>query len=389
MPTPVAASAPPDPAPDPELERLPSWLTRLGDAILTTDSRQRRTLSLLLLAALVTATVVGLLAYATMIGVAQAKHIAWLAGLFGLFLVGFYTTIRSGLNRRFNDPTLALPQVISAQSLVATGYAMTGPVHGATVIMLSLVMVFGMFSLRPAALRVASLYTVAVMGAVMYWCVRHQPELYPARLELFNFALTAVVMLAISQLSGQLMDMRTRVKTQKIALEQALTHINEMAARDELTGLPNRRRMMTLLQEHATRHARGGPRFYVCIIDLDHFKSINDTFGHAAGDAVLRAFANQAQQVLRGTDMIGRWGGEEFLLLLPESPPGEPTLGVARLRDTLAVMPASPTLPELRVRFSAGFARYEDGEPIDQAIERADRALYAAKSAGRNRSVVL
>ena len=73
MPTPVAASAPPDPAPDPELERLPSWLTRLGDAILTTDSRQRRTLSLLLLAALVTATVVGLLAYATMIGVAQAN----------------------------------------------------------------------------------------------------------------------------------------------------------------------------------------------------------------------------------------------------------------------------------------------------------------------------
>lgn len=384
MPTPVAASAPPDPAP----ERLPSWLSRLGDAILTTDSRQRRTLSLLLLAALVTATVV-LLGYAAMIGVAPVAQITSLAGLFGLFMVGFYSVIRSGLNRRFNDPTLALPQVIAAQSLIATGYAMTGPVHGATVIMLSLVMVFGMFSLRPAALRIASLYTVAVMGAVMYWCVHNQPELYPARLELFNFALTAVVMLAMSQLSGQLMDMRTRVKTQKIALEQALTHINEMAARDELTGLPNRRRMMTLLQEHATRHARGGPRFYVCIIDLDHFKNINDTFGHAAGDAVLRAFGNQAQQVLRNTDMIGRWGGEEFLLLLPETPPGEPTLGVARLRDTLAVMPASPTLPDLRVRFSAGFARYEDGEPIDQAIERADRALYAAKTAGRNRSVVL
>jgi diguanylate cyclase len=389
MPTPVGASAPPESSPEPRHDDDHNWFTRLGNAVLTTDSRQRRTLGLLLLAALVTATVVALLVYATAIGVAQARHIGWLAGFFGIFMVGFYATIRSGLNRRFSDPTLALPQVISAQSLIATGYAMTGPVHGATVIMLSLVMVFGMFSLRPAALRVASLYTVAVVGAVMYWCVRHQPEHYPARLELFNFALTAVVMIAISQLSGQLMDMRTRVKTQKIALEQALTHIKEMAARDELTGLPNRRRMMNLLQEHATRHARGGPRFYVCIIDLDHFKSINDSFGHAAGDAVLRAFASQAQQVLRNTDMIGRWGGEEFLLLLPETPPGEPTLGVARLRDTLAVMPASPSLPDLRVRFSAGFARYEDGEPIDQAIERADRALYAAKSAGRNRSVVL
>lgn len=389
MPTPVGASAPPESSPERSRNHPPDWFVRLGNAVLSTDSRQRRTLGLLLLAALVTATVVALLVYATAIGVAEARHIGWLAAFFGLFMVGFYATIRSGLNRRFNDPTLALPQVISAQSLIAAGYAMTGPVHGATVIMLSLVMVFGMFSLRPAALRVASLYTVAVMGVVMYWCVRHQPEHYPARLELFNFALTAIVMIAISQLSGQLMDMRTRVKTQKIALEQALSHIKEMAARDELTGLPNRRRMMDLLQEHATRHARGGPRFFVCIIDLDHFKSINDTFGHAAGDAVLRAFASQAQQVLRTTDMIGRWGGEEFLLLLPETPPGEPTLGVARLRDTLAVMPASPSLPDLRVRFSAGFARYEDGEPIDQAIERADRALYAAKSAGRNRSVVL
>jgi diguanylate cyclase (GGDEF)-like protein len=223
----------------------------------------------------------------------------------------------------------------------------------------------------------------------MYWRAGNDPLHYPARQEIFNFALTAIVMLAISQLSGQLTGMRTRLKTQKIALEQALGHIEEMAARDELTGLPNRRRMMTLLQEHATRHARGGPRFFVCIIDLDHFKTINDTHGHAAGDAVLRAFATQAQAVLRSTDMIGRWGGEEFLLLLPETPPGDPILGVARLRNSLESLPASPALADVRVRFSAGFARYEEGEPIDQAIERADRALYAAKSAGRNRSVVL
>ncbi|MET0982724.1 MAG: GGDEF domain-containing protein [Telluria sp.] len=121
----------------------------------------------------------------------------------------------------------------------------------------------------------------------------------------------------------------------------------------------------------------------------DHFKNINDTYGHAAGDAVLRSFAAQAQVLLRSTDIIGRWGGEEFLVLLQETPPGEPTLGVGRLRESLGVTAASPALPDVRVRFSAGFARYEEGEPIDQAIERADRALYAAKSAGRNRSVVL
>jgi diguanylate cyclase (GGDEF)-like protein len=366
-----------------------AWTTRLADALLGDDSRQRLTLALLGLAGLVTATIVLLLVYAASIGVAGVRQVGVLTVLYCMFIGGFYGIIRSGLNRRFADPTLAMPQTIMAQSLIGAAYVVTGPVHGATVIMLSLVMVFGMFSLRPASVRIACVYTVTLMGGVMYWCAEHQPLHYPARQELFNFALTAIVMLAISQLSGQLSDMRTRLKTQKIALEQALAHIREMAARDELTGLPNRRRMMTLLQEHATRHARGGPRFFVCIIDLDHFKSINDTYGHAAGDAVLRAFAAQARVVLRTTDMIGRWGGEEFLLLLQETPPGDPTLGVARLRDSLADLPASPALLDLRVRFSAGFARYEDGEPIDQAIERADRALYAAKSAGRNRSVVL
>ena len=369
--------------------RPDGWTARLINTLLGTDSLQRRTLALLGLAALVTATVVVLLVYAAHIGVADVRQVSVLTGLYFFFIFGFYAVIRSKLNLRFADPTLAMPQTIMAQTLIAASYAITGPVHGATVIMLSLVMVFGMFSLRPSAVRQACLYTVTVMGLVMYWRAGNDPLNYPARQEIFNFALTAIVMLAISQLSGQLTDMRTRLKTQKLALEQALGHINEMAARDELTGLPNRRRMMTLLQEHATRHARGGPRFFVCIIDLDHFKNINDTHGHAAGDAVLRAFATQAQVVLRGTDMIGRWGGEEFLLLLPETPPGDPTLGVARLRDSLETMPASLALPDVRVRFSAGFARYEEAEPIDQAIERADRALYAAKSAGRNRSVVL
>jgi diguanylate cyclase (GGDEF)-like protein len=125
------------------------------------------------------------------------------------------------------------------------------------------------------------------------------------------------------------------------------------------------------------------------MIDLDHFKDVNDSFGHAVGDEALRAFANQARAVLRNTDVIGRWGGEEFLLVLPESPPGEPTVGVERLRARLAELVPCPSAPELRIRFSAGFTRYIEGEPIGQAIERADRALYQAKEDGRNRTVVL
>jgi diguanylate cyclase (GGDEF)-like protein len=249
-------------------------------------------------------------------------------------------------------------------------------------------MVFGMFSLRAEAVRNVCLYTLALVGAVMAWRARTDPLEYPVHLEWIYFVLLATVLAVISQLSVQLMGMRLRLKTQKIALENALARIQEIATRDELTGLPNRRSMMALLQEHALLRARGGLPFYVAMVDLDHFKSVNDTFGHAVGDEALRAFATQAQTVLRNTDVIGRWGGEEFLLLLPESPPGEPTVGIERLRARLAGLVPCPSAPELGIRFSAGFTRYVEGEPIGQAIERADRALYDAKAGGRNRTVV-
>jgi diguanylate cyclase (GGDEF)-like protein len=236
--------------------------------------------------------------------------------------------------------------------------------------------------------RNVCLYTLALVGAVMAWRARTDPLEYPMRLEWIYFMLLATVLAMISQLSVQLMDMRLRLKTQKLALENALARIQEIATRDELTGLPNRRSMMGLLQEHALLRARGGLPFYVAMVDLDHFKDVNDTWGHAVGDEALRAFATQARTVLRNTDVIGRWGGEEFLLVLPESPPGEPTVGVERLRARLANLVPCPSAPELRIRFSAGFTRYAEGEPIGQAIERADRALYVAKAEGRNRTVV-
>ncbi len=102
------------------------------------------------------------------------------------------------------------------------------------------------------------------------------------------------------------------------------------------------------------------------------------------------SFSSQARAQLRNTDIIARWGGEEFLMLLPEAnPPGDPNVGVERLRGALAVAQASVHAPHLRIAFSTGMTRYLAGEAIDDMIERADRALYQAKSSGRNRTVIL
>jgi diguanylate cyclase len=366
-----------------------SPLQRLTDHVLSTDRRQRRCLVVLLLASLVTAVGIALMIGGAVLAMFRARDVAVLGGLSAATMLGFYVIIRSGLNRRFRDPTLAYPQIVAAQSLVAGAYAVLGPVHSATLIVLALVMIFGMFSMRAEAVRAACLYTVVAMATVMVWRSRSDPQHYPVAAEFFNFVLLATVMTTIAQLSDQLMDMRLRLKTQRAALQDALAQIRELATHDELTGLPNRRQMLDLLNEHAQRRARGGQRFYVGLVDLDHFKAINDTHGHGAGDQALRGFAGHAAGMLRSTDAIGRWGGEEFLLILPENGPGDPALGLERLRAKLAGSAVCADAPALRLAFSAGLTRYRDGEPIGQAVERADHALYTAKSSGRGCTVLL
>src|SRR5205085_1644924 len=104
-----------------------------------------------------------------------------------------------------------------------------------------------------------------------------------------------------------------------IKLEQALNFINELAIRDELTGSHNRRHLIKLIEYEKERVSRGGAAFCLCLLDIDFFKRINDTYGHSAGDTVLREFTLAVQRQIRETDSFGRYGGEEFLLMLPET----------------------------------------------------------------------
>jgi len=367
----------------------PSGWHGLIDLVLTRDHKQRRCLLVQLLTAVIMTVCIGALAYAARVGMVDARNAEIIGVLCATSSVTFFVLLRSGVNQRFRDPTLSFPQTIVAQTWILLSYAVCGPFHVAALLLIALVMVFGMFSMRPKAMRISCVYVLVVLASMMVWKSHTEAQLYPLHIEVIYFALMAMIMPAIAGLSSHLMSMRTRLKGQKLALEEAFDRIHDMATRDELTGLPNRRSMMEQLQEHALRRSRGGLPFYIGMVDLDHFKSVNDTYGHAVGDDVLRAFGSQARIVLRTTDLIGRWGGEEFLLVLPETQLGEPTVAVARLRTNLGQAEVSAAEPHLRVAFSSGFTRYVEGEPIGQAIERADRALYQAKSAGRNRSVVI
>jgi len=369
-------------------DRARAGWRRLASLVLTEDFRQRRRLTVVLMTACVYLICTAILLYGAGSGLFPARGATLLALVCAATPCVFFALIRSGVNLRFAKPTLALPQALCAQTLIAAAYAFSGPVHPATLILLATVMVFGMFEMNTASVWKLVAYSIAAIGAVMAWRAHQDPLTYPARLQWIFFILAATVLPSISSLSIQLRQMRERLREQKAELEAALHQIRRAATHDELTGLPNRRYMLTLLAEHVERHARGGPDFMIALVDMDHFKHVNDNFGHRVGDDALSCFARQARLHLRSTDIVGRWGGEEFLVILPASPPGDPNIGIERLRGALAVAEASRAAPHLRLAFSSGLTRYVAGEDIDDVIERADQALYAAKAAGRNRTAL-
>jgi diguanylate cyclase (GGDEF)-like protein len=181
--------------------------------------------------------------------------------------------------------------------------------------------------------------------------------------------------------------MRTRLKQQKAELQDALARIHKLATRDDLTGLVNRRHMEELADIEHRRAMRSGSVPCLCLIDIDHFKRINDAHGHAAGDVVLRLFARHAAASVRETDVLARGGGEEFLVMLPDTQPPEAMTGFERLRRLLSRDAAWGEHAHLRVTFSGGLTAWRPGEPLRDALVRADAALYEAKASGRDRLV--
>jgi len=168
-------------------------------------------------------------------------------------------------------------------------------------------------------------------------------------------------------------------------LRQALATINELAIRDELTGIHNRRFLLDLVEKEKERADRNGSEFCLCLFDIDFFKRINDTYGHAAGDTVLRAFAGAVAGQIRALDAFGRYGGEEFLLMLPETPAASALPLAERIRGVVEGLRCPDGERVITLTVSVGVAEYRLGEPVSHTIVRADQALYLAKSGGRNR----
>lgn len=180
-------------------------------------------------------------------------------------------------------------------------------------------------------------------------------------------------------------DLERRVEERTLALQEANERLAAASRTDALTGLPNRRGFVEAGEAELERFRRSGRPFSIVLADIDHFKSVNDRFGHATGDEALRAVAEAIRRNLRAQDVVARWGGEEFIFLLPETGEAGATRAADFVREQVAASPIELAGEPLPLTLSAGVAEHRAERTLDATLAAADRALYRAKEAGRNR----
>ena len=363
-------------------------MNRWSRLLLGNEPRQRLRLTRTLLATAVYLGCLLLQWQAVWFGQTDVAH----AAIETAYLLGgaalFYAAIRSGATLRLVEPALTVPQMLFALGGLAMAYRFNPHFRGTLLMLVALVLIFGAFVIAPRRCLQLGWAAVGMLAFVMAHGAARDPEHFDPQVELVNFLFSLLALPAFSFLAGQLSQRRIEQQRQKLALRDAMARLQRLADHDELTGLPNRRHVQSWIAHEERRQSSLQSCLSIALIDLDHFKRVNDTLGHDGGDEVLRIFARQAGRLVRDGDVLSRWGGEEFLWMMPDTRAPQAEAALARLRLLLASDEAWTDCPAGRVSFSAGLTTLTPPQRLEQALRRADEALYEAKRSGRDRVVV-
>ena len=368
---------------------LSAYWRRWTDWVLTTDKRQRIRLAMSGLAALLMVFCLVVMNSVAAAGLASTSEVRVWTACSVLGLIAVYAAIRSGWSRRFKDPALTLAQILYAITCCAAAFVIAGPARGVTLPILAIILMFGIFGLTTRQMLGVLVYSLVAFGVASgVVAARDEPD-YPPVVAAAYVGMVVVVLLSSTFLTTRVQSTREHLRRQKAELAQALEQIRQLATHDDLTGLLNRRAMLDRMQLEQRRSLRSGSPLLIAQLDIDHFKVVNDTHGHAAGDLVLQSFADTVRRYVRDTDVLARWGGEEFVLLLCDTPAADAVALMERLRQAVQAMqvPVAQGGQPITVTVSIGLARHTPADPLAGTLERADRALYAAKAGGRNRVV--
>jgi diguanylate cyclase (GGDEF)-like protein len=307
--------------------------------------------------------------------------------LSGIGLVSVFVVLSEAhFNDRFEDHYLTIFQVAGHVALQLC-FLLAAPQIGFA--FLSVVfLIFGFGALRMTSRQAIITWTLTIVGLAPIFLFASTPIGLPITTQTERVAAMLSFVLTIGQcafvgLYGS--TMRKMLYDRSFELKAAYKRIEELAELDELTGSSNRRSIMRMLEEEIARASRSGSPCAIALIDLDWFKRINDAYGHPTGDEVLRTFSITMFANIRSIDRFGRYGGEEFLLVLPDMDVDQAMQALDRLRAIIADLDWSAFSPGMKVTMSAGVATLNPNETSDTFLARADSALYAAKAQGRNR----
>ena len=314
----------------------------------------------------------------------------WLASVSVLLIQGVLSLVFfGGYNQRFKDPSLTEFQVLMGLGWQTFLLAHMDSARGTFLVFYVLVLLFGLFHLRPKVFIRCSVFALLGFIGLNLWDAAHDRLDDPGLAALQTCALF-IIFSWLCLFARFVQNSRNRMHQRRITLQAhqetlrgMMLQLEELASTDELTNLYNRRHFLRI----ATRELElmdGNYTAGLALIDLDHFKRVNDIYGHAAGDRVLQTFGKIAAQCLRADDILARYGGEEFVLLIPRCTRAQLVDCCERIRLAFTLV-TLPDFPDLDLSLSIGMSIIERGDRMDRALQRADQSLYRAKHQGRNR----
>ena len=361
----------------------------IRDIILSTDPRQALRMSrhLAALAAIMLFTIASIyFSYNNMLKPAGLSlldiNLIFWAGLLTITFI-----IRSGLNRRLPDPSMTMAQMIWCSLYVLSLIYLLNEWRSLALMPYFAILSFGYFRLDFREFLAVTVFCVIGYLAVIIYIYINEPlriQFGKELVQCLGFAMTCMVMVYTGSAVNKL---RVGFRERNDQLAEALRLNTRLATTDDLTGLYTRRYLMNMLSNQKALSERDDSDFVLLFADLDHFKHINDSFGHYIGDIVLKNFADIIRSSIREIDYGSRFGGEEFVVLLVNTDIEQSKKVAERIRSGIEQFNFSDIAPGLNVTVSIGIANYKQYKSIQETLMSADNRMYKAKDQGRNKIV--
>jgi len=298
----------------------------------------------------------------------------------------FWYLIHTGRNLKFRDPSMTSAQMIVSllPPLWVMAFLDAGQARAIFLLIAIVPMLFGILALSTRQFIMVGLWFCGLYGLLLLGLWVYRPHVLNSELEILQTVAFLLVMAEITVIGGFISGLRGKLRQRNRELGAAMEQIRELVNVDSLTGVYNRRRLFEVIHEESSRYSRSPGSFSICLLDIDHFKQVNDTYGHQAGDIILKAVAQGVAGDLRTIDCFGRYGGEEFLIVLPQTPLDGARIKAERVLARVASLKFPLIGDGFQITVSIGVAEYHNDETTDDTLQRADKALYEAKDAGRN-----